>query len=793
MSVPPAGDRITLSDHHLAMLAASGITEEFATARGYETVTDRARLADLLIHTGETVKIVSTGRRVPGLLIPLLGIDGEIRNYQYRPDNPRLDKDGRVVKYESVWEQPPVLDVPPGVSPLLADPDQALWITEGSKKADAAVLAGLCCVSLSGVWCWITRDKAGASMALPEFRLIPWKGESGRRRVIIAFDGDVARKESVQKATHALAQHLAYQGARVEYLWLPDTEEKTGLDDYLASHTVKELWQLVKPTKPPPTTKATKASKGGKRGVDPPPPPSDSTATPQHPSSEQVEGVALLRYILDAVGAEVASRGLVGEQRLAKTLYLVITSRLLDKQVSAGIKGHSASGKSYTVETVLKFFPPEAYLTFTAMSEKALIYSKREYAHKTLVVYEMTALREGVEDDMTSYFVRTLLSEGRIDYEVTVKDKDGNFKTDHIIKEGPTNLVFTTTQTQVHDENETRILSLATDDSRAQTARVLRELADETNGEADLEPWREFQQWLASPDAEHRVTIPYASQLAEQIEPVAVRLRRDFSSLLALIRAHAMLHQATRERDTDGRIIATLHDYAVVRGLVADTIAEGVGVTTSDPLRETVAAVKALTSGSGPGLFALGASVRAVADELGLDKSNATRRLRVAADGGYLRNLEDKWGKPARWVLGDPLPEVAGLLPHPGALAGEPAQQRNSAQHSDQASDQDCCGVAPESAQEERGVKTPQPPSPPDNGQPDPGDVTEAQAVHNVADILGGKVNTPPPTATDAGNGAYRDGGCIDCLTEPHSPGRPRCEQCHGAHLRAMAGGGGHG
>jgi hypothetical protein len=69
----------------------------------------------------------------------------------------------------------------------------------------------------------------------------------------------------------------------------------------------------------------------------------------------------------------------------------------------------------------------------------------------------------------------SLLSEGRIDYEVTVRVKDGGFTTKKIVKQGPTNLIFTTTKTRVHAENETRILSLATDDSREQTARVLRE------------------------------------------------------------------------------------------------------------------------------------------------------------------------------------------------------------------------------------------------------------------------------------------------------------------------------
>ena len=201
------------------------------------------------------------------------------------------------------------------------------------------------------------------------------------------------------------------------------------------------------------------------RAVDPEPPlsPSDSSATAQPPMSSEVPPLARLRRILDEVGKEVRSRGLVGEERLAKTIYLVFTSRLLTSRFPPPSKA-MASGKSYTLETS-RFFPPEAYLEFTGMSEKALVYSTEEYANRTIIIYEVTALREGVEDDMTSYFVRSLLSEGRIDYEVTIRDTHGGFTTKKIRKEGPTNLVFTTTKTQVHAENETRVLSLATDDS----------------------------------------------------------------------------------------------------------------------------------------------------------------------------------------------------------------------------------------------------------------------------------------------------------------------------------------
>jgi hypothetical protein len=419
--------------------------------------------------------------------------------------------------------------------------------------------------------------------------------------------------------------------------------------------------------------------------------PLDSAAHPHTPSSSTAQAprppLAQLHSILDSVAVEVRSRGLVGEERLAQTLYLVLTSRLLDAQVSAGVKGHSASGKSYTVETVARLFPPDAYLTFTAMSQHALVYSAEEYAHRTLIVYEVTALREGNEDDLTSYFVRSLLSEGRIEYPVAVRGKDGGFVTKTIVKEGPTNLIFTTTKTRVHAENETRVLSLTTDDSREQTARVLLELADETNGGNDLEPWHALQRWLAG--AEHRVTIPYARWLAQQVPPAAVRLRRDFGSLLALIRAHAVLHQASRTRDDSGRIVATVDDYAVVRDLVAAVIAEGVGATVSAAVRETVAAVAALTADPGVLPAYEGALVRDIAGALQLDRSNVSRRLHVAADGGYLRNLEDKRGRPGRWIVGDPLPAEVDLLPDPSHIL--------TPLH---AVDQGVCGCAPDSREE---------------------------------------------------------------------------------------------
>lgn len=348
--------------------------------------------------------------------------------------------------------------------------------------------------------------------------------------------------------------------------------------------------------------------------------------------------------------------GTIGEMRLAKVLYLALTSRFLDRPVSIAVKGASSGGKSVAVETALAFFPQEATYNLTGMSERALVYSEADFRHRHIVMFEA----EGMAGDMQSYFIRTLLSEGRLLYEAAMKTDDG-IKSVRLEKEGPTGLIVTTTKVKLHPENETRLFSLTIDDTPDQTRAVMQALANPARQRPDLEPWTALQTWLAC--AEHRVAIPYAPALAEQIKPYAIRLRRDFGQVLALIKAHAILHQANRSRDADGQIVATVDDYAAVRELVNEIISEGVDATVSEDTREIVEAVRKLLDD--PKHHA-GVTNSALEKELPIGKSTVSRRVKVALAAGYLVNeAEGTKGKRARLVIGEPMPKETGILPDP--------------------------------------------------------------------------------------------------------------------------------
>lgn len=187
---------LDLLPQHAETLAASAISPEVAKARRYQSVETKSE--------PRALGFTDTQCRVPALLLPVWGVNGEIVNYQIRPDNPRIDKKGKVVKYETVAGSRVWLDVPPAVRPFLGEPRRPLFITEGIRKADAAVSKGLCCIALLGVWNWRGTNENGGKVALPDWESIALND----REVYIVFDSDVMAKPAVHQSLARLKAFL---------------------------------------------------------------------------------------------------------------------------------------------------------------------------------------------------------------------------------------------------------------------------------------------------------------------------------------------------------------------------------------------------------------------------------------------------------------------------------------------------------------------------------------------------------------------------------------------------------
>ncbi len=382
--------------------------------------------------------------------------------------------------------------------------------------------------------------------------------------------------------------------------------------------------------------------------------------------------------------ADTISPLVAGERTSVKLLYLLCTSSLTPFPMHGIVKGLSSAGKSNLVTSVLRFLPPERVVTFDVMSDKALFYLETGLVNKVLYLGEAAGTEEKTQQDM---ILRLIMSEGKAKHLVNVHNKEtSHWGAVELGIEGPCSFVTTTTQAEIHAENETRVWSIFADESPEQTRQVMLSAArSEGLGEAtniNFEPWHAFQKWLALRQCE--VVVPFAEELALKIPPAAVRLRRDFKALLRAIKTHALIHRQHRETDDKKRIIADIdHDYAAVRELAHAIVAANAGVAVDDEMRKVVEAVSLLTAGERESFTV---TVLMVAEKIERHKSTASRWLRKGAEEGYLNNLQEKPNQKGMYRLGDKnLPDASyDVLPHPDALKSAQPCNRSPLSEQDQ-------------------------------------------------------------------------------------------------------------
>jgi len=365
----------------------------------------------------------------------------------------------------------------------------------------------------------------------------------------------------------------------------------------------------------------------------------------------------------------IRALGYGGDIKPPLITYLAVTTRLLGQRAGTMpahllLIGPASAGKSYTVYIVLRLMPAEAKAEIDAGSPRVLIYDDTDLRHRALIFGEADSLPAG-EDNPAASAVRTLLQEGHVSYKVTIRDSEnGGYVVKTVDRPGPT-VLLTTAVKSLGPQLSTRLFSLdIPDDVNQIRAALAAQGGLEEDGIADADASLiAFQAYLQA-GTPWDVTVPFARRLGEILGEthLASRVLRDFQRLLAFIKAVAILRHGRRDRDAKGRLVATVEDYEVVRGLVnhlyAATVAGG-----SLAIRETVAAVADLVA------TVEQPSALDVAKHLGIHKATATRRINKAIGLGWLINDEERRGKPYRLALGDPMPEDVGL-PAPDLLRG---------------------------------------------------------------------------------------------------------------------------
>lgn len=310
---------------------------------------------------------------------------------------------------------------------------------------------------------------------------------------------------------------------------------------------------------------------------------------PEMPAADRREALTMLRdpELLRIIVDDVARLGVAGEKTLTATVYIVGTSRLLDKPLAAIVQGLTSSGKSYVLDTVARMFPPEAVIHAHRMTPEALYHlPEGELVHKFIVAGERSRKQGDDTADVTKA-LREMLSSGKLTKLVPEKQGNGKIETVLIEQCGPIAYVESTTLQKIRDEDRNRCLILSSDESPTQTRRVI----DSSAERAEAEPG-------ANGDAEEivrrhhngqrllchcKVRIPFAKRLAETFPSKRTDARRTFEQLLSVIKAVTLLNQYQRIAEpADGAVIeAGEEDYELARRLLAEPFALSLGDTVS--------------------------------------------------------------------------------------------------------------------------------------------------------------------------------------------------------------------
>jgi hypothetical protein len=236
----------------LSDLARSGISEETAQAAG-------------LFEVADASTVYPDFEPVPAIVIPYYRPDGELMTFERDGEEMPFCRvrylKPPVQKNHNVFAGPPKFQrySQPGSSGtrayfaptmewprVLADIQEPIIITEGEKKALAAIANGYPVIALGGVFNFaLSRTEE----LLPELAAIPWRG----RDLYICFDSDAVTNGNIQMAEARLIAELGTKrGARVIVIRLPPGPdgEKVGLDDFLEMYGAAAFTALLQTTLP---------------------------------------------------------------------------------------------------------------------------------------------------------------------------------------------------------------------------------------------------------------------------------------------------------------------------------------------------------------------------------------------------------------------------------------------------------------------------------------------------------------------------------------------------------------
>ena len=351
--------------------------------------------------------------------------------------------------------------------------------------------------------------------------------------------------------------------------------------------------------------------------------------------------------LIQRLTALLGRAGIVGEERNRTLLLLATSSYKSDKPLHVLIQGSSGSGKTRLLDVVANCLPTEDVRRYTRVTDNALYNQPPDFfRHTAFLLEDLDGLREEAE-----YAYRELQSLGVIRVVKSVKDdRTGQISGAEALTRGPVASAACTTRGSVYEDNLSRCLVVAVDESPAQTARVVNYQDRCASGAVDPDEIAAARQLIA--DAVRllepcAVVNPFAGRVA--LPDGVHKARRLHELYLAFVAQVAWWHQRQRERDARGRLVATAHDLRQA----AEVLFEAILLKADEldgSLRRFYEAVKDHLAGTEQDTFAQ----RELRAAVGVSQTLCSRRCAALVAAEYLTVEYPGNNRRKRYRLCDP-------------------------------------------------------------------------------------------------------------------------------------------
>lgn len=269
--------------------------------------------------------------------------------------------------------------------------------------------------------------------------------------------------------------------------------------------------------------------------------------------------------LMKKLNEQIGKSGVVGEENTRLLLLMAASTYITQNPLHVLIQGSSGSGKTHLMSSICSLLPQESVHRLTRVTDGSLYnYGEYELANQLLAFEDMDGLGEHA-----IYALRELQSSHMLSSSTSGKDVLGNNKGKMVIVRGPIASLACTTRGDIYEDNVSRCLTVAVDESKEQTRRVISHQNAKEAGlwnETTAEKSRLFIRRLMQLIKPLEVVNPHAHEVCL---PEGIQKERRLNGIYhLLVRQVALWYQYQRKRDNQGRVIATADDLELAGKLM---------------------------------------------------------------------------------------------------------------------------------------------------------------------------------------------------------------------------------